>query len=156
MVKHCLNLLVLCSVITGSASVALSQHASKALFNPPSWILGRWNNSAVANLNDSESFTFTAGEISFAKGFDKLKVVSFSRRFKDYKVKETIEPNLYRVEFYTAENELVYEFRPCEAAVCKTLSGQEGLTYSIIKNKKVVRAHETSINLLLFRPIRVK
>jgi hypothetical protein len=156
MMKLCLNLLALCAVMTGSANVGLSQHAPKALLNPPSWILGRWNNSAVSNLNDSETFTFTAGDISLEKGFDKIKAVNFSRKFKDYKVKETIEPKLYRVEFYKGKAELVYEFRVCETAAVKTFSGQAALTYSIIKNKKVLRAHETSINLVLFRPIQVK
>lgn len=156
MMKLCLNLLLLCMVVTTGANAARSQQASKALLNPPGWILGSWSNLAESNLDRLETFAFTADEISFTKGMlDKSKVVNFSSKFKGYKVKETVEPKTYRVEVHTDEDEFIYEFKLCEMDACKAFSGKEALTYSIIKNGKIIRTHMTSVQLVLFRPVSV-
>ena len=61
-------------------------------------------------------------------------------------MRETVETKTYQVEFYRGKESFVYEFKLCEVDACKN-----GLTYSITRNKRVVRSHVTSIQAVLFR-----
>lgn len=149
--KVALNLLILCVVIIGGADLARSQTPSKALINPPGWILAEWTNMLESNANEIETITFAPGEINFSKGIaDKRKVLNLSSKFKNYQTKETVEPKTYRVEFLRGENVFVYEFKLNDAS--PGFSGREVLTYSITKNQKVVETHWTRF----FKPMTAK
>jgi hypothetical protein len=134
------------------AKDARNQYVVTNLLNPPSWILGTWNNSRESNSDRFETFKFSTDDILFSRGLlDTSTIVNFHSKYEDYAVKEIIEPGLYRIEFSKGKNEIVFEFKLCELEHCKTPSTSGALTYSIIRNGRVVRAHETSIQHVLFR-----
>ncbi|HKR00592.1 MAG TPA: hypothetical protein VJT09_07955 [Pyrinomonadaceae bacterium] len=118
--------------------------------------MGEWVTLSESNLNRLQTLVFASHEIKLTRGFGRgSKLMEFSREFKGSVVKETFEPGLYRVEISRDKNVYVYEFKLCPKEVCHSTS-KEALTYSVIKNKELIRGHWTSINLVLFRPIGVE
>jgi hypothetical protein len=148
--KLCLLLVVLCAAAGTDVGVARGQSASETMLNPPDWILGEWHNSAESDTRRWEQFTFTPHEITLTEGLPVKKVVDFSRKYKGYRLKETIEARTYRVELYKGKTSFVYEFKRGEADAY-TAYLKDGLTYSVTRNKRVVRPHFTSIQGVLFR-----
>ena len=141
MKRPLINLLFLSFLTLVSANIVLSQSIDDTTLKPPDWILGSWNNSAVSDTRRFETYTFTATNISIYRGFVKT-VESFylSEKFESYKIKQTVEPPLSRVEFSKDDKKYVYEFKLCETETCKSFS-RKALTYSILENGKVVREH---------------
>ena len=146
-----LNFLLLLVLTFISANTLLAQSNKEITIEPPEWILGSWSNMAVSDLRTLETFTFTANEIIFTRGFVKQKESFYlSEKFEDFKVSQTVESSLYRLEFSKNNKEYIYEFKLCETETCKSFS-RKAITYSISENGKFTRKHSESINLVLFK-----
>lgn len=125
----------------------------KIVFNPPDWILGTWTNLAEAQTDRIETFDFSENDIRLTTGMLD-KTVKFSNLFKKQTIKEIFEPDTYRVHIGTGEEETIYEFRFCRDNRCESTL-KEAMTYSLTKNKKVVRDHSTAINSLFMKRQRI-
>ena len=147
-------LAILGAFISLHASIYGGSSNSKVQFNPPDWILGEWANVAQSNADLVETFVFSKRDIQFTRGYLYAGKIQFSRAFKNHEVKETIEPGLYRVQLTNAEDEQVYEFRLCKTGECP--ASKDVMTYSLTKDKKVIREHSTSTNDVLFKRTRLK
>ncbi|MGQ0760806.1 MAG: hypothetical protein ACT4OT_02130 [Acidobacteriota bacterium] len=128
---------------------------SKAKFDPPEWIIGEWANVAESNADLVENFVFSKDDIQFTRGYLYHDKVQFSRAFKKHEVKETIEPDLYRVRLSAGDDVQVYEFKRCRDVKCPATS-REIMTHSFTKNDKIVREHSTSMTSVLFKRTRLK
>lgn len=150
MTRHFLSIFVICLIAFSGVNTVLCQTKNKPFLNPPKWILGSWENVAESNTNNFEAFAFFTDEIQLSFGFgEKSKIIGYTEKFKDYNVTETIEPKLYRVVFTKEASEYIYEFKICSD--CLVPTNQKALTHSITENKKIVREHSKSLNLLLIR-----
>jgi hypothetical protein len=150
MTKFCLTIFFALLVAFTSVNIVLCQTTNKTILNPPEWVFGSWNNLAESNTQKFEAFIFSANKIQFLSGFgEKSKTVNFTEKFKDYEVTETVEPKLYRLVFTRETSEYIYEFKICSD--CLVPTDQKALTYSVTENKKVMREHSKSANLLLIR-----
>ena len=147
-------LAILGASISLHASIYGGSSNSKVQFNPPDWILGEWANVAQSNADLVETFVFSKRDIQFTRGYLYAGKIQFSRAFKNHEVKETFEPVLYRVQLTNAEDEQVYEFRLCKTGECP--ASKDVMTYSLTKDKKVIREHSTSTNDVLFKRTRLK
>lgn len=149
LVIFCLAVIALNGQAAGRASDA------KAKFNPPDWILGEWANVAESNADLVETFVFSKHDVQFTRGYLYDDKIQFSRAFKKHEVKETIEPDLYRVRLSAGNDVQVYEFKRCRDEKCPATS-REIMTYSFTKNDKIVREHSTSMTSVLFKRTRLK
>ena len=156
MTKRSTYLVILClAVIALGGQAAGGSPDSKAKFNPPEWLLGEWANVAESNADLVENFVFSKDDIQFTRGYLYHGKIQFSRVFKKYEVKETVEPDLYRVRLSTGDDVQVYEFKRCRDEKCPATS-REIMTYSLTKNDKIVREHSTSMTSVLFKRTRLK
>jgi len=156
MTKRSTYLVILClAVISLIGPAAGGSPNSKAKFNPPEWIIGEWANVAESNADRVETFVFSKNDIQFTRGYLYHEKVQFSRAFKNHELKETIEPDLYRVRMTTGDDEQIYEFRFCRSEKCPS-TAKDIMTYSLTKNNKIIKDHSTSINLVLFKRTRLK
>lgn len=146
-----INFLFLLCVFGVSVSIISAQSNEETTLKPPEWILGSWNNSANSDTRRFETFTFTKNEINVYRGFVKnAESLYLSEKFEGYKIKQTVESSLFRVEFSKDDKEYIYEFKLCETDTCKSFS-RKALTYSISENGKIIAEHSESINLVLFK-----
>jgi len=150
----CLVIFCLAVVAFNGQAVARASEA-KAEFTPPDWILGEWANVAESNADLVENFVFSKADIQFTRGYLYHGKVQFSRAFKKHEVKETIEPDLYRIRLSAGDDVQVYEFKRCRDEKCPATS-REIITYSFTKNDKIVREHSTSMTSVLFKRTRLK
>lgn len=149
-------LVILClAVIAMSGKAAGGSPDAKAKFNPPEWILGEWANVAESNADLVENFVFSKDDIQFTRGYLYHDKIQFSRVFKKHELKETIEPDLYRIRVSAGDDVQVYEFKRCRDEKCPS-TVREMITYSLTKNNKMIREHSTSINRVLFKRTRLK
>ena len=156
MTKPSIRLLILCAaVIYLSGQVPGRASDSKLKFNPPEWILGEWANVAESNADRVETFVFSKNDIQFTRGYLYHDKIQFSRAFKNHELKETIEPDLYRVRMTIGDDEQIYEFRFCRSEKCPS-TAKDIMTNSLTKNNKIIKDHSTSINLVLFKRTRLK
>lgn len=156
MTKRSTYLVILClAVIAVGGQAAGGSPDSKAKFNPPEWIIGEWSNVAESNADLIETFVFSKNDIQFTRGHLYHDKSQFSRAFKKHELKETIEPDLYRVRLTMGGDEQIYEFRFCRSEKCPS-TGKDIMTYSLTKNKKIIQEHSTSINRVLFKRTRIK
>lgn len=119
------------------------------LFNPPKWIFGEWINRASSKTENIERLVFSANEIEIVQALAD-KATPFSRKYNKYQVNETADGEVYRVIISKDKDELIYEFKLCPKDKCFITTG-DALSYSITKNKKVVREHSTELNNVLIR-----
>lgn len=156
MTKRSTYLVILClAVISLSGPAAGGSPDSKAKFNPPEWIIGEWANVAESNADRVETFVFSKNDIQFTRGYLYHDKVQFSRAFKSHELKETIEPDLYRVRLSAGDDVQVYEFKRCRDEKCPS-TAKDVMTYSFTKNDKIVREHSTSMTSVLFKRTRLK
>lgn len=143
------ELAALCAaILLVSAIPARGQSKPENLFTPPNWIWGEWSSMVGADADNIERIVFSSNEIELTQGLaDTLD--RLSRKFKKYQVKETVEPEMYRVVISKDKDEIIYEFKLCPKEEC-SLNRSDALTYSI-KNKKTIRTHSTSIDKVLIR-----
>lgn len=147
-------LAILClAVFSLSGAVAGRSSDSKIVFNPPEWILGQWTNLAESQTDRIEMFDFSEHEIRLTTGVLD-KTVKFSNLYKKQEIKETFEPDTYRVQIGKGEEEVIYEFKLCRGDRCES-SLKEAMTYSLTRNKKLVRDHSTAINSVLIKRQRI-
>jgi hypothetical protein len=147
-------LVIFClAVVSVNGRVAGRSSDSKIIFNPPEWILGQWTNLAESQTDRIEMFDFSAHEIRLTTGVLD-KTVKFSNLFKKQEIKETFEPDIYRIQIGKGEEEMIYEFRLCRSDRCES-SLKEAMTYSLTKNKKIVRDHSTAINSVFIKRQRI-
>ena len=150
MMKSICKLAAVCAaILLVSAIPVRGQSKPENLFNPPDWIWGEWASIGGADADNIEKIIFSATDIELTQGVadssDRL-----SRKFKKYQVTETAEPEMYRFVISKDKDEYIYEFKLCPKEEC-TLNRSDALTYSIVKNKKTIRTHSTSINKVLIR-----
>ena len=126
-----------------------AQSNSGNLFNPPKWIFGEWVNRASSKAENIERIYFSANEIEIVQALAN-SATPLSRKYKKYKVNETSDGDVYRVTISKDKDELVYEFKLCPKDKCFITTG-DALSYSITKNKKVMREHSTEMNNVLIR-----
>jgi len=126
-----------------------AQSNSANLFNPPKWIFGEWVNRASSKAENIERIYFSANEIEIVQALAN-SATPLSRKYKKYKVNETSDGDVYRVTISKDKDELVYEFKLCPKDKCFITTG-DALSYSITKNKKVMREHSTEMNNVLIR-----
>ena len=119
------------------------------LFNPPKWIFGEWVNRASTKAENIERIFFSANEIEIVPALADSATL-LSRKYKKYQVNETSADDVYRVTISKDKDELIYEFKLCPKDQCFITTG-DALSYSITKNKKVVREHSTEMNNVLIR-----
>lgn len=156
MTKHSTYLVIFClAVIALSGQAAGRVSDAKARFNPPEWVLGEWANVAESNADLVENFVFSKDDIQFTRGYLYHDKIQFSRAFKKHEVKETIEPELYRVRLSAGDDVQVYEFKRCRDEKCPS-TAREIITYSFTKNNKIIREHSTSTTGVLFKRTRLK
>lgn len=156
MTKRSTYLLILClAVISLSGPAAGGSPDAKAKFNPPEWLIGEWSNVAESNADRIETFVFSKNDIQYTRGHLYHGKIQFSRAFKKHELKETIEPDLYRVRMTSGNDEQIYEFKFCRDEKCPATS-REIMTYSFTKNDKIVREHSTSMTSVLFKRTRLK
>ncbi|HEX6187006.1 MAG TPA: hypothetical protein VFZ40_02905 [Pyrinomonadaceae bacterium] len=156
MTKRSTYLVILClAVIALGGQAAGGSRDSKVKFNPPEWLLGEWSNVAESNADLIENFVFSKNDIQFTRGHLYHDKLQFSRAFKKHELKETIEPDLYRVRLSAGGDVQVYEFKRCRDEKCPS-TGQDIMTYSLTKNDKIVREHSTSLTSVLFKRTRLK
>ena len=141
------------AALSVNGRVAGRSSDQKIVFNPPDWILGVWTNLAESQTDRIETFDFSANEIRLTTGVLD-KTVKFSNLFKKQEVRETFEPDTYRVHIGKGEEEMIYEFKLCRSDRCESTL-KEALTYSLTKNKKIVRDHSTSINSVFIKRQRI-
>jgi hypothetical protein len=138
------------SVILLLASFHLQAQSNRPnLFNPPKWICGEWVNRATTKPENIERIVFSANEIEIVPALADVGI-PLSRKYKKYQVNETSSDEIYRVAISKDKDELIYEFKLCPRTRCFITTG-DGLSYSITKNKKVVRQHSTAMNNVLIR-----
>jgi len=156
MTKRSTYLLILClAVISLSGPAAGGSPDSKAKFYPPEWLIGEWANVAESNADRVETFVFSKNDIQFTRGYLYHDKVQFSRAFKNYELKETIETDLYRVRMTSGSDEQIYEFKFCRSEKCPS-TGKDIMTYSLTKNTEIIQEHSTSINRVLFKRTSLK
>ena len=119
------------------------------LFNPPKWIFGEWVNRASTKAENIERIVFSAHEIEIVQALADTGD-TFSRKYKKYKVNETSDGEVYRVTISKDKDELIYEFKLCPKDQCYITTG-DALSYSITKNKKVLREHSSEMKNVLIR-----
>ena len=120
-----------------------------SLFHPPKWIFGEWINRASTKAENIERIVFSANEIEIVQALADMGT-PLSRKYKKYQVSETSSGEIYRVAISKDKDELIYEFKLCPKEQCFITTG-DALSYSITKNKKVVRPHSTEMNNVLIR-----
>jgi hypothetical protein len=156
MTKRSTYLLIVClAFIALGGQAAGGSSDPKAKFNPPEWIIGEWANVAESNGDLVETFVFSKNDIQFTRGYLYYDKIQFSRAFKKHELKETIEPDLYRVRMTSGDDEQIYEFKFCRSEKCPS-TGKDIMTYSLTKNNKIIKDHSTSINRVLFKRTRLK
>lgn len=156
MTKRSTYLMILClAVISFSGHTAGGSADSKLKFNPPEWVIGEWSNVTESNADRIETFVFSKDDIQFTRGHLYHGKIQFSRAFKKHELKETIEPDLYRVRMTSGDDEQIYEFKFCRSEKCPS-TGKDIMTYSLTKNNKVIQEHSTSINSVLFKRTSLK
>ena len=156
MTKRSIYLMILClAVISLSGQTAGGSPDAKLKFNPPEWIIGEWSNVAESNADRIETFVFTKNDIQFTRWHLYHDKIQFRRAFKKHELKETIEPDLYRVRMTIGDDEQIYEFKFCRSEQCPT-TAKDVMTYSLTKNNKIIREHSTSINNVLFKRTHLK
>lgn len=155
MTKRSAYLLIFClTVVLLSGPAAGGSPDSQARFNPPEWIIGEWSNVAESNSDRIETFVFSKNDIQFTRGHLYHDKIQFSRVFKKHELKETIEPELYRVRMIARDDEQIYEFKLCRTGCPTTREGV--MTYSFTRNRKVVRDHSTATTGVLFKRTPLK
>lgn len=140
----------LLSVILIAGVAASAQSKPENLFSPPSWILGEWRNLSGTELNKIERITFSEHEIELVQSAGNVPV-QFSRKFKKYEVEETPGGETYRIVVSNKKEELVWEFTLCPPDKCNLLSGGDALSYFVMKNKKKLWDHSSSLTKVLIR-----
>src|SRR5262249_42379560 len=125
------------------------QSNSGNLFNPPKWILGEWVNRASTKAENLERINFSTNEIEIVQALADI-ATPLSRKYKKYQVKEVSDGEMYRVTISNDKDELIYEFKLCKEDQCYITTG-DTLSYSITKNKKVVREHSSEMKNVLVR-----
>lgn len=148
--KKMSKLVIACAVIflTYFNSPQAQSNAGN-LFNPPKWICGEWVNRASTKTENIERIVFSADEIEIVQALADIGT-PLSRKYKKYQVNETSSGGIYRVTIWKDKDELIYEFKLCPKDQCFITTG-DALSYSITKNKKVVREHSTEMNNVLIR-----
>lgn len=141
------------ALISLNGPVAGRPADQKVVFNPPHWILGQWTNLAESQTDRIEMFDFSEHDIILTTGVLD-KTIKFSNLYKKQEIKETFEPDTYRVQIGTGEEEVIYEFKLCSSDRCES-SLKEAITYSLTRNKKLVRNHSTAINSVLMKRQRI-
>ena len=119
------------------------------LLNPPKWIFGEWVNRASTKAENIERIVFSANEIEIVQALADIGT-PLSRKYKKYQVNETSSGETYRVAISKDKDELIYEFKLCPKEQCFITTG-DALSYSITKDKKVVRQHSTEMKNVLIR-----
>jgi hypothetical protein len=148
--------MILCLIVISlRAPAAAGSPDSKAKFNLPEWVIGEWSNVAESNSDRIETFVFSKNDIQFTRGHLYHEKIQFSRAFKNYELKETVEPDLYRIRMTRGGDEQIYEFKFCRSEQCP-VTAKDLMTYSLTKNGKVIREHSTSINKVLFKRTPLK
>jgi hypothetical protein len=132
-----------------SFSSPYAQSNPPNLFNPPKWIFGEWVNRASVKAENIERIAFSSNEIEMVQALADA-ATPLSRKYKKYHVSETSQGEIYRITISKYKDELIYEFKLCPKDQCFITTG-DALSYSITKNKKVVRTHSTAINDVLIR-----
>jgi hypothetical protein len=143
------------AVISLGGQTAGGSSDSKLKFNPPEWVIGEWSNVAESNADRIETFVFSKNDIQFTRGHLYHGKIQFSRAFKKHELKETSEPDLYRVRMTSGDDEQIYEFKFCRSEKCPS-TGKDIMTYSLTTNNKVIQEHSTSINRVLFKRTSLK
>ena len=139
-----------CAVILlVSLSAPQAQSNPGNSFNPPKWIQGEWVNRASTKAENLERIVFSANEIELVQALADTGT-SFSRKYKKYEVKEISDSEMYRVTISNDKDELIYEFKLCKEDQCYITTG-DTLSYSITRNKKVVREHSSEMKNVLVR-----
>ena len=82
------------------------------------------------------------------------KTVKFTNLYKKLEIKEASDSETYRIHIGSGEEETIYEFRLCRGDRCESTL-KEALTYSLTKNKKLVRDHSTAINSVFIKRHRI-
>jgi hypothetical protein len=141
------------AVVALNEQIAGRTSDQKTVFNPPEWILGVWTNLAESQADRIETFDFSEHEIRLTTGVLD-KTVKFSNLFKKQNIRETFEPDTYRIHMGKGEDETIYEFKLCRGDRCESTL-KEALTYSLTKNKKIVRDHSTSVNSVFIKRQRI-
>lgn len=154
MMKAICKLTIFCAaVLLVNATALQAQTKPEKVFNPPEWIIGEWANlGGGASPDNIETIIFSADEIELKQGLADA-LTPLSRKYKKAKVQEKVEGDIYRLTISSGKDETIYEFKYCSRDRCSLNSG-EALTYSITRNKKVIRMHSTSIQNVLMRGIR--
>ena len=152
--KHPVYLAISClAVVFLNGPVDARTPDQKIVFNPPQWILGVWTNLAESQTDRIETFDFSEHDIRLTSGVLD-KTVKFSNLYKKQVIKETFEPDIYRIHIGSGEDETVYEFKLCRGDRCESTL-KEALTYSLTRNKKLVRDHSTAINSVFMKRHRI-
>lgn len=150
MKNNTVKFIIACAVILlASFNSPQAQSNQANLFNPPKWIFGEWVNRASTKADNIERIFFSAHEIEVVQALAD-SATPLSRKYKKYQVKESSDSDLYRVTISKDKDELIYEFKLCPKDQCLITTG-DALSYSITKNKKVVREHSTEMNNVLIR-----
>lgn len=98
-------------------------------------------------------FDFSAHDIFLTTGVLD-KTVKFSNLYKKHEIKQTFEPDTYRVQIGKGEEEVIYEFKLCRTDRCES-SFRDAMTYSLSRNKKLVRDHSTQVNDVFIKRQRI-
>jgi hypothetical protein len=148
--KKISKLVIACAVIlVANFNSPQAQSNPENQFNPPKWIFGEWINRASTKAENIERIVFSKSEIEIVQALADIGT-PFSRKYRKYQVNETAEGEVYRVTISKGKDELIYEFKLCPRDQCFITTG-DALSYSITKNKKVVREHSTELNNVLIR-----
>ena len=148
--KKISKLVIACAVIlVANFNSPQAQSNPENQFNPPKWIFGEWVNRASAKTENIERIYFSANEIEIVQALAN-SATPLSRKYKKYKVNETSDGDVYRVTISKDKDELIYEFKLCPKDQCFITTG-DALSYSITKDKKVMREHSTEMNNVLIR-----
>lgn len=138
-------------LLIGSVAIA-AQPKPDNQFNPPEWILGEWANLSRSESNKIERIVFSEHEIELVESLAD-KPTKFSRKFKKYQVQETPGRDTYKLVVSNSKEELIWEFRFCPADKCNLMTG-DALSYFVMKDKKKLWDHSTSLTKVLIRRVR--
>ena len=139
-------------VVMFASAAATAQPKPEELFKPPAWILGEWSNLSGSEPNKIERIVFSENEIELVQNLAD-NPLKFSRKFKKYQVQQTPGDNSYRVVISNSKEELIWEFKFCPPDQCNLTSG-DAMSYYVMKNKKKLWDHSTSLNKVLIRRSR--
>jgi len=107
----------------------------------PSWLAGSWRNVYESNSNNFRTLTFCDRK-TYSPNEENIPIC-LTDFYANYSTKSAFNDSIYTICFKNNFETIIYEFKKQK----ESFSEDSILTYSIIKNGKVMRQHSNSCNL---------